>query len=95
LAEQYIYSDFDNVARGDARGFVLLAPLEPVDDPLRIASKEAFDAMASLGPPMQCLKVADSSRAPEKFLPADMLGPKPRKHWKRKRINGAQATDPN
>jgi hypothetical protein len=55
----------------------------PADDPLRIASKEAFDAMASLVLRVQCLKITDSSQSAERLLPADMLGPKPRKHWKR------------
>ena len=35
----------------------------PADDPLWIASKEAFDAVASLGLRVQCLKIADSSQS--------------------------------
>ena len=53
----------------------------PADDPVRVANAAALDAVATLGLRVQSLKIpADGGHGPRVV---DMLGPKPRKHWKR------------
>jgi hypothetical protein len=52
-----------------------------VDDPVRVANAAALDAVATLGLRVESLKSpANGGRRPRVV---DMLGPKPRKHWKR------------
>ena len=55
----------------------------PADDPVRVANKDALDAVATLGLRVESLKIpADGGHGPRVV---DMLGPKPRKLWKRQR----------
>jgi hypothetical protein len=53
----------------------------PVDDPVRAANAAALDAVATLGLRVESLKIpADGGHGPRVV---DILGRKPRKHWKR------------
>jgi hypothetical protein len=53
----------------------------PADDPVGIANKEALDAVTTLGLRVESLKIpVEGGHGPRVV---DMLGPKPRKHWKR------------